>query len=183
MTPAFLRAILAGDPAGAEAILGARISRELTPPLWILEMRLKMIEDDPAQAAWLTRAIVLMPSGEVIGSIGFHEKPGGESLRPYCDFGVEAGYEIDEAFRRQGFAREAFTGLTRWAHYTHGVESFFLSISPENGPSLAMAKSLGFRLVGSQIDEIDGLEHVFRGDAGTDLRWLESSSHAARRLL
>jgi RimJ/RimL family protein N-acetyltransferase len=43
----------------------------------------------------------------------------------------------------------------------HGVERFFVSIAPDNASSLAMAAKLGFRQVGEQIDEEDGLEYVF----------------------
>jgi [ribosomal protein S5]-alanine N-acetyltransferase len=35
------------------------------------------------------------------------------------------------------------------------------SVSPRNPASLALVRSLGFRQVGKQIDEVDGLELVF----------------------
>jgi len=35
------------------------------------------------------------------------------------------------------------------------------SISPDNEPSLRLAQQFGFRQVGEQMDEIDGLEYVF----------------------
>ncbi len=35
------------------------------------------------------------------------------------------------------------------------------SVSPDNEPSLAIVRRLGFTQVGEQIDEIDGLELVF----------------------
>ena len=35
------------------------------------------------------------------------------------------------------------------------------SVSPRNAASLALVRSLGFRQVGEQIDEVDGLELVF----------------------
>ena len=35
------------------------------------------------------------------------------------------------------------------------------SVSPHNTPSLALIRVFGFRRVGEQIDEIDGLEWVF----------------------
>jgi [ribosomal protein S5]-alanine N-acetyltransferase len=42
-----------------------------------------------------------------------------------------------------------------------GVRHFVLSVSPENDPSLAIVRKLGFVRTGEQIDEEDGLEHIF----------------------
>jgi len=63
--------------------------------------------------------------------------------------------------RRQGYATEAARAMMDWAAREHGVERFFVSIAPDNASSLAMAAKLGFRQVGEQIDEQDGLEYVF----------------------
>jgi RimJ/RimL family protein N-acetyltransferase len=63
-------------------------------------------------------------------------------------------------FRRRGFAREAVVALMRWAHRTHGVDTFVASIAPDNVPSLALARSLGFEQIGSHMDEVDGLELI-----------------------
>jgi RimJ/RimL family protein N-acetyltransferase len=172
LDPDFLRPFLAGRIQEAEAIIEARLVRELPVARWVLEHRLQMIEHDPSQQPWLLRAVVLKETSEVIGDVGFHQKPGGKELQKYSEFGLEMGYGIDPEFRRQGFATEAVKAMMCWAHREHGVESFFLSTSPENTPSLKLIQKLGFRMVGSQMDEIDGLELVFRGDAGTDLVWI-----------
>jgi RimJ/RimL family protein N-acetyltransferase len=50
----------------------------------------------------------------------------------------------------------------RWAYDHHEITEFVVSISPNNIPSLRLAKSLGFERVGSHIDEVDGLEDIFR---------------------
>jgi RimJ/RimL family protein N-acetyltransferase len=50
----------------------------------------------------------------------------------------------------------------RWARDEHGITEFVVSISPGNTPSLRLAASLGFVKVGSHIDEVDGLEDIFR---------------------
>ena len=172
LDPDFLRAFLAGRIQEAEDIIEAKLAREFNVARWVLEHRLQMIEHDPSQQPWLLRVIVLKENSEVIGDVGFHQKPGSKDLEKYCDFGLEMGYGIDPEFRRQGYATEAVKAMMRWAHQEHGVDSFFLSTSPENTPSLNLIQKLGFRMVGSQMDEIDGLELVFRGDAGTDLVWL-----------
>jgi RimJ/RimL family protein N-acetyltransferase len=46
-----------------------------------------------------------------------------------------------------------------------GVERFILSISPDNHPSTALARSFGFQQFGEQIDEEDGLELLYRLEA------------------
>ena len=43
----------------------------------------------------------------------------------------------------------------------HGARILRASISPDNEPSLALIRRAGFVEVGSQIDEIDGLELIF----------------------
>jgi hypothetical protein len=40
-----------------------------------------------------------------------------------------------------------------------------VSISPGNGPSVAMARKLGFAPIGSHIDEEDGYEDILARDA------------------
>lgn len=90
----------------------------------------------------------------MIGHAGFHGPP--EVIGR-----AEIGYTVMPEFRRRGFAQEAADGLMRWARREHGIERFFVSISPENAASLAMAARMGFKKVGEQIDEEDGLEYVF----------------------
>ena len=67
-----------------------------------------------------------------------------------------------EPFRRQGFAREAAEALLNWAREQHGITRFVVSIRPDNVPSLALARRLGFQRIGEHLDEVDGLEHIFR---------------------
>ncbi len=95
------------------------------------------------------------------GHIGFHSQPSPEDLREMTADGVELGYEVDEPFRRQGFAKEAALTLMRWAFDYHYQRCFVLSIAPDNEPSLALAHSMGFGEIGSHMDEEDGLELYF----------------------
>ena len=88
------------------------------------------------------------------GHIGFHGPPDVVGR-------AEMGYTVFPPFRRQGYAMEAAKAMMEWARGRHGVTRFYLSISPENEASLAIAAKLGFRQVGEQIDEEDGLEIVF----------------------
>ena len=52
--------------------------------------------------------------------------------------------------------------MMQWAVREHSVHDFILSISPDNAPSLGLAQSMGFEVVGEQMDDIDGLEYVMK---------------------
>jgi ribosomal-protein-alanine N-acetyltransferase len=126
-----------------------------------LRRRLAQMETDPGHRPWLLRAIVERRTRVMCGRIGFHAPPAPVHVADTVADGVELGYEVAPVFRRRGYAREAALALMRWAFEMHGQRVFVLSISPENGPSLAMARALGFIEHGSQMDDEDGLELVF----------------------
>lgn len=157
MSVPFLEALGRGDVESASREIGA-----LVPP-WLphqlehfVQYRLATLRVDPSARPWLGRALVLTePDGtrRVIGTAGFHAPPDSEGR-------VEVGYRVDPEYRRQGYALEAVRGLLDWAA-ARGVHRFIASISPDNDASLALAAKLGFREIGEQIDEIDGLELVF----------------------
>ena len=71
------------------------------------------------------------------------------------------GDDIVVSERRKGYASEGIRALLDWAWATGRVQTCVASVSPHNAPSLALIHSFGFRHVGEQIDEIDGLELVF----------------------
>jgi [ribosomal protein S5]-alanine N-acetyltransferase len=161
MTAAFISASLAGDIEKAEALLGLA-----PPPEWLcaqglMRIRLGQLRFDPMLQPWLLRAVILRATGSMIGHIGFHTAPGAAYLQPIAPGGVEMGYTIFPAFRRQGYATEAVASLMRWAMQEKNIQRFVLSISPENRPSLRIANHFGFRKVGSYMDEEDGLEDIF----------------------
>lgn len=167
LSEAALRAFLSGDRAEAQRLCGF-----LVPPgcgllgdPWI-ERRLEMMRKDPSQRPWLNRAIVLKAENALIGNINFHHKAPDPDLLAYSPNAAELGYRIEEPRRRNGYARESALAMLLWAA-ERKAESFFLSIGPGNVPSLRLAASLGFRKTGERMDEIDGLEHVFRAEAET----------------
>jgi ribosomal-protein-alanine N-acetyltransferase len=51
--------------------------------------------------------------------------------------------------------------LIDWASSEQGIQRFIASISPENEPSLALARRLGFKHIGRHWDEEDGEELEF----------------------
>jgi ribosomal-protein-alanine N-acetyltransferase len=153
LTPPLLRAVTGGDLAEIERQLNAPVGagwEEGVPA----EYRLKQLAADPSEQPWLVRAVVLRTPRRVIGSIGFHAPPDDRGR-------VEIGYDVVAAERRQGYAREAVRALLDWAWGTGEARICVASVSPGNAPSLALVEAFGFRRVGEQIDEIDGLEWVF----------------------
>ena len=161
MSKAFLKACLAGDKREAEELSGFHIPDAWLQKSWLMELRIKQIERDESVQPWLLRAIVLRSESKMIGHIGFHAAPGEDCLKEFTPCGVELGYAVIEESRRKGFATEAITAMMRWATESEPASEFIVSISPDNIPSLNLASRLGFQKVGSHMDEIDGIEHIF----------------------
>jgi ribosomal-protein-alanine N-acetyltransferase len=161
MTPAFLHTSLAGDACRAEELLSASLPMEW-PGDYVntLSKRLGQLEIDRSLQPWLLRAMVLRGSGVAVGHIGFHTAPGPEDLRQFSADAVEFGYTVYPTYRRQGYAREAAVALMRWATESHDVQNFVLSIRPDNIASQALSAKLGFRRIGSHVDDVDGVEDV-----------------------
>jgi RimJ/RimL family protein N-acetyltransferase len=153
LSPGLLEAIARGDARGSARRLDATVPDGWTDTIPARE-RLEQLAADPSEQPWLVRAVVLRAPRRVVGNVGFHGPPDDQGR-------VEIGYGIVPAQRRQGYAREAIAGLTDWAFATGEARVCVASVSPRNTASLALVRSLGFRQVGEQIDELDGLELVF----------------------
>jgi ribosomal-protein-alanine N-acetyltransferase len=158
MTVPFMEALARNDLPAAEKEMNASVPADMSHDLNnFLVFRLRQLEKDPAAREWLGRVMVLTDANRgrrIIGSIGFHGPPDAEGR-------AEVGYRVEPEYRRQGYAREAIQALFDWAHRTHGVTRFVASIDPNNEPSLRLAEGFGYRKIGEQMDEIDGLEYVF----------------------
>ena len=122
----------------------AQVERELDAPVgagWErgvpAALRLKQLSADPAEQPWLVRAMVASTPRRVVGSIGFHAPPDERGR-------VEIGYDVVAAERRKGYAREAIHALLDWAWATGRVRTCVASVSPDNGPSLALIRPFGF---------------------------------------
>ena len=153
MTVEFIDAVLSQEREVAAEILGADLppSWPNDDDRWLLGFRRKQMA--PGVADWLVRAIVRAEDRAFIGHIGFHGPPE--------DGVAETGYTIFEPYRRNGYAEEAVRALFNWATTEHGVHHFRASVGPNNEPSLALVKKLGFIQTGVQWDERDGEELVF----------------------
>ena len=160
-SPAAMRAVVDGDVATAERLLGAAIVGGLDEELrGFFAIRLADLASDASIQPWLGRAIVLVTEPEnrrVVGSVGFHGPPD-------ADGRAEIGYQIEPGSRGRGLAIEAVRGLLDWAATEHGTDRFRASIAPDNVASLALVARLGFREVGRHHDDVDGDELVFELD-------------------
>jgi RimJ/RimL family protein N-acetyltransferase len=163
MSLPFMRALREGDIEGAATTIGATVPSDMPEDLeHFLEYRIADLTADPSVQPWLGRAIVLDDPGgrRIIGSIGFHAPPGDDGR-------VEIGYRIEPDHRRQGVATEVVRALLDWANREHGVTRFRAATAPANVASQAVLARFGFREVGVQMDEYDGLELVFELDGWT----------------
>jgi [ribosomal protein S5]-alanine N-acetyltransferase len=160
MAPPAIEALLDGRRDAAERLLGGSI-----PDGWpderdarFLRLRLEQMRREPGAARWLVRALVLPSESAVVGTAGFHGPPGVNG--PEKPDALELGYTIFPAFRGRGFATEAAEAIIEWAR-EQGIRDFVASVSPDNAPSLAVVRKLGFVQTGEQWDDEDGLELVF----------------------
>ncbi|MGF1655865.1 MAG: GNAT family N-acetyltransferase [Verrucomicrobiales bacterium] len=133
----------------------------LAGKIWVAR-RLRMILEDSAQQLWMYRAIVRKADNEMVGHLSFHHKFPDPDLAQFSNSGVELGYTIEPGYRRMGYARESIMGMIGWARAEQTDADVFVTISPENQPSMQLAGSLGFIKVGENQDELDGLEYVMK---------------------
>ena len=163
LAPEALENLIRGDRDGAAAALGLDFPDESPTPgerEGFLRVQLERMEAAPQRRGWMARIMVSRSDRSAIGHCGFHGPP--EMIGR-----AEIGYTVFTHYRGQGYAKEAAGALVDWA-FAQGASEVYASVAPDNGPSLAVVRRLGFTQVGSQIDEVDGLELVFvrRPDAG-----------------
>jgi [ribosomal protein S5]-alanine N-acetyltransferase len=121
--------------------------------------RLDQIFLNPSDAIWVTRLIVFThpaspaSSPIVVGRAGFHGPPDSKGM-------VEVGYAIDPAERGKGHAKAALRILIDVARRDERVMTVRASVGTQNVASRALVDSMGFKEVGQQWDEEDGMEIV-----------------------
>jgi len=139
------------------ALLGQSITnpyRVLLDSSGPLAWRVPQVKVDPSVNRWFVRYIVLKQSQEVIGSTSFHGVPDADGM-------MEIGLGIEEAFRNQGYSREALAGMWKWVSAFPEVKTLRYTVSPENLPSIAVINYFGFEYKDQQMDEIDGPESIY----------------------
>ena len=166
MSYAFLDACLRGRVAEASQRLGVALPQEWFARVEFIARRWQQLRDEPDYAEFAPRALLLRAADgasrpvRMVGHVGFHSAPDPAYLKPMIGHGIELGYTVFAADRRQGYAEEAVLGMVRWAEQKHAVRQIVASISPHNLPSQRLAAKLGFAKVGQHVDEVDGLEDV-----------------------
>ena len=83
-------------------------------------------------------AVVLQSTGELIGRCGVHRP-----ARPDWP-GLELGWTFHPSHWGNGYATEAGRANMAWAFANHDVDELVSVILPENTPSQAVARRLGF---------------------------------------
>jgi RimJ/RimL family protein N-acetyltransferase len=147
-------ALLAGDLDTARSLAPYPIHEStFAGDEYVLSLRQTQLRADPTELPWLYRAAVLRDTGEVVARCGFHAPPDAEGT-------VEIGYRVQEAWRRQGLAGELAAAMLEFAR-SQGAARCLASTTPDNAASQAVLARLGFVRTGEQMDEVDGLEHVF----------------------
>lgn len=138
----FCEAIVDGDRPRARRELGLDLSEwpvgsevDRAFPAYAARLR-----EDPSNAAWQGRAIVVRDSEEVAGSANFKGVPD--------DGVVEVGYQVVPRLRGNGYAQEALCALVERAFETPEVEEVAAVIHPDNAASIAVAESAGLLATG-----------------------------------
>jgi len=159
MTPEFVEAVLEGRREEAAELLSIEVPEEFPSEgeKGFLGLRLRQMREDERFRTWCPHAIVL--GGQMIGHAGYHGPPGINSTHDPA--AVEFGYRIFPPYRGRGYATQAAMMLMDQARDRAGIQRFVLSVAPQNEPSLAIVRKLGFVRTGEQMDEEDGLELVF----------------------
>lgn len=81
-------------------------------------------------------------SGAYVGDGGFGNFK--RDLGEHVFDAPEQGWALDPAMHGKGYATEAAAAMLRWAEQQFGRSDFVCLISPENTPSLRVAKKLGY---------------------------------------
>jgi RimJ/RimL family protein N-acetyltransferase len=160
LPPEAISALIAGRRAEAEQLLGPELPAEFPDAgdlSGFLPVQLARMRAEPLRREWMARMMVDR-QGAAVGHCGFHGPP--ETIGR-----AEIGYTVFTEFRGRGYAKEAARALVEWA-FAQDEREVYATVSPDNPPSLAVVKALGFEQVGTQEDEIDGLELVFLIRAG-----------------
>ncbi|MEY8352788.1 GNAT family N-acetyltransferase [Lachnospiraceae bacterium 54-53] len=91
----------------------------------------------PELEDWATDWTIELKDGRTVGGIGFKGAPDEHGT-------VEAGYDIHEEFRGQGYASEALGAMVEWCFKQPGVSCVRAQTEPDNLISQKVLKNNGF---------------------------------------
>lgn len=105
-----------------------------------------------------TYAMVLLETGDIVGSTGLHRRRGPTTL--------EIGYWVDHGHVGRGIATEAAGMLTAAAFQITGIDAVEIHHDKANVASGRVPEKLGFVFVGEGPDEVTA-----PGETGVDCTW------------
>uniref|UniRef100_UPI0012DCF9F2 GNAT family N-acetyltransferase n=1 Tax=Arthrobacter sp. Br18 TaxID=1312954 RepID=UPI0012DCF9F2 len=112
---------------------------------------------------WVARLIVDFGAERTVGWAGFRGPPDSSGM-------VEIGYAVDPVHRRKGYARAALVILLEKAEAFPEVRTVRASLSVDDRLCQQLVTQYGFRDIGEQEDEQDGLETIFELTFPSDTR-------------
>jgi ribosomal-protein-alanine N-acetyltransferase len=156
LDPATLAALADGDLRRATATTPVALSAWLAGPdcVGTWRFRATQVVDRPEDLPWVTGVLWDDDLELPVGKAGFHAAPDADGM-------VEAGYAVDPAYRRRGYARAALELMLDRARSEPDARTFRVTVSPDNVASLALVAQYPFVEVGEQWDDEDGLETIF----------------------
>ena len=156
LDPPTLAALAEGDLERALLTAPVPLTEWLSGPesVGTWRYRAKQAVETPQDLPWVTGVLWDDELQEAVGKAGFHAAPNEDGM-------VEAGYAVDPAYRRRGYARAALESMLDRARLEPDVRTFRVTISPDNAPSLALIAHYPFVEVGEQWDDEDGLETIY----------------------
>lgn len=119
-----------------------------------LKYRIPRVKKDPSFAEIALVIAISKDQKEIVGSAGFHLFPDEEGM-------IEIGFGIVPEMQNKGYGKELLHGMWLMISSRTDVKTLRYTVTPDNAPSVHIIKSLGFNLVGEQMDEEDGLELIY----------------------
>ncbi len=137
------------DKTEFEKLIDIKIPEKFTefglPPLQYSMEKLA----DPGEIGWWTYLPVHIHANMLIGTCGYKGKPDKDGM-------VEIGYEVVEALRNKGYAKEIAQGLIKNAFRYHEVKIVRAHTLPEVNPSVRILKSCNMEFIDTIMDPEDG---------------------------
>jgi ribosomal-protein-alanine N-acetyltransferase len=143
--PPAVAAVLPGDRAAAEALLGATLPTDW-PQGDLLDVLPLQARSDGRAADFGVWVLIESATQTVVGDAGFKGPP--------ADGVVEIGYSLIPDRRRRGYASEAAAALVDWARSQDDVDTVIAACDRENLASIRTLERLGFARTGMDGDEI-----------------------------
>ena len=105
----------------------------------------------PSRAPYVL-GVCLSASHELIGHVGFSP----------CEYGVEVGYAIGEAYQSRGYAKQAVSAGISWALARFGLSSVHAIVAADNVGSCRVLQFCGFESLGEIQRKLHGVERAVR---------------------